>query len=411
MSNNTEKKRHPFLRILLIIALAIIIGFGGSIVYQIYRANIDDDASTVIGSPVITEIGDASSTGFNELEPTALPGSSQAGTLSLSTSDVSAVSEALTPAVVAINCTGTYTQENMWGIPMTYQGTSSGTGFFVSQSSSKLYITTNNHVVDGTDTISVTLCNGSSISAEIVGTDKDYDLAVISINISDLSSEDLNTIRIASLGNSDDVTVGEMSIAIGNALGYGQSTTVGYISALNREVTTEGTTNSLIQTDTAINPGNSGGPLINVYGQVIGINSVKYADTSVEGMGYAIPINTAIPIINDLIEDVTLADSEIGYLGIEGKDVSESYSKGFGMPIGIYVFSIAENSPAASSELREGDIITAINGRSVKTMAELKNRISRIRAGETIELTVYTIKNGTYSEHTVTVTLSRRPNL
>ena len=201
-----------------------------------------------------------------------------------------------------------------------------------------------------------------------------------------------------------------MAIAIGNALGYGQTTTVGYISALDREVTTEGVTNTLLQTDTAINPGNSGGPLINAFGQVIGINSVKYADTSVEGMGYAIPISTAIPIINDLIDDVTLKASEIGYLGIEGKDVSESYSVGFGMPVGVYVYSIAEGSPAASSELRVGDIITAINGRTVKTMSELKNRISRIRAGETVELTVYTIKGGSYNEHTVSVKLATRPN-
>ena len=407
----TEKKRHPFLRVLLIIALAIVIGFTGSIGYQVYRAASEEESSTVIGSPVINEFGESSGAGFNELVPTDLQDLPNANTLSLSTADVSSVVEALTPAVVAINCTGTYTQNSFWGMPQTYQATSSGTGFFVSQSAAKLYIATNNHVVDGTDSITVTLCNESTVSAEIVGTDKDYDLAVISINIADLSAEDLNSIRIAALGNSDEVQVGEMSIAIGNALGYGQSTTVGYISALNREVTTEDTTSCLIQTDTAINPGNSGGPLINIYGQVIGINSVKYADTKVEGMGYAIPINTAIPIINDLIDNVTLSESEIGYLGIEGKDVSESYSRGFGMPVGVYVFSIAENSPAASSELREGDIITAVNGRTVKTMAELKNRISRIRAGETVELTVYTIKGGVYSEHTVTVTLSRRPNL
>ncbi len=410
MKDTNTKKGHVFLRILLIAALAIIVGFGGSIGYQIYRANSDDDASTVIGSPVINEISDPAGSPFNELSPTALPGNFDAGNIKLTTDDVSAVVDCLTPAVVAINCVGTYTQQDFWGFPSTYQATSSGTGFFVSQSSSKLYIATNNHVVSGAESITVTLTNEKQVPAEIVGTDTDYDLAVISINLSDLSSEDISSIRIASLGNSDNVKVGEMAIAIGNALGYGQSTTVGYISALDREVTTEGVTNSLLQTDTAINPGNSGGPLINAYGQVIGINSVKYADTSVEGMGYAIPISTAIPIINDLIDDVTLEASEIGYLGIEGKDVSEAYSAGFGMPVGVYVYAIAEGSPAASSELRAGDIITAINGRTVKTMSELKNRISRIRAGETVELTVYTIKGGTYNEHTVSVTLTTRPN-
>ncbi len=407
MANKEKKAGKVILRILLIVALAIIVGFGGSIGYQIYRANTSEEPSTVIGSPVINEIG-GNDSGYDVLTPTAVP-DSQISPLSLSTNDVSAVVECMTPAVVAINCKITYTQESFWGMPQTYSGTASGTGFFVSQSSDKLYIATNNHVVADAQEITVTLCNDSVIAAEVIGTDPSYDLAVIAVNLSDLSDEDVAAIKIASLGDSDSVTVGSMSIAIGNALGYGQSTTVGYISALDREVTVEGVTNSLIQTDTAINPGNSGGPLLNVHGQVIGINSVKYSDTSVEGMGYAIPINTAIPIINDLIEDVALDPSEAGYLGIEGKDVTESYSTGFGMPVGVYVYSIAQGSPAAGSDLREGDIITAINGRKVSTMEDLRNRISKIRAGETIELTVYTITAGRYNEHTVTVTLSSRP--
>ena len=407
MAKKEKKAVKIILRIMLIVALASIVGFGGSIGYQVYRAKSAEEPSTVIGSPVINEIG-GSDRGYDVLTPTAVP-DSQISPLSLSTNDVSAVVECMTPAVVAINCKITYTRESFWGMPQTYSGTASGTGFFVSQSSDKLYIATNNHVVADAQEITVTLCNESVIPAEIVGTDPSYDLAVISLNISDLSDEDLAAIKIASLGDSDSVTVGSMSIAIGNALGYGQSTTVGYISALDREVTVEGNTNSLIQTDTAINPGNSGGPLLNVHGQVIGINSVKYTDTSVEGMGYAIPINTAIPIINELIEDVTLDPSEAGYLGIEGKDVTESYATGFGMPVGVYVFAIAPDSPAASSQLREGDIITAINGRKVTTMEDLRNRISKIRAGETVELTVYTIAAGKYNEHTVTVTLSSRP--
>ncbi|MBQ3911984.1 MAG: trypsin-like peptidase domain-containing protein [Lachnospiraceae bacterium] len=410
MTAKKEKKAvKVILRVLLIVALAIIVGFGGSIGYQIYRAGGSDEQTTVIGSPVINEIGSGSEKGYDVLTPTAVPDAA-ISPLSLSTNDVSAVVETMTPAVVAINCKITYTQESFWGMPQTYSGTASGTGFFVSQSSDKLYIATNNHVVADAQEITVTLCNEKVVPAETVGTDPSYDLAVISVNLSDLSEDDLAAVRIASLGDSDTITVGSMSIAIGNALGYGQSTTVGYISALNREVTVEGNTNSLIQTDTAINPGNSGGPLLNVHGQVIGINSVKYSDTSVEGMGYAIPINTAIPIINDLIDDVTLDASEIGYLGIEGKDVTESYSTGFGMPVGVYVFSIAPNSPAAASELREGDIITAINGRKVSTMEDLKNRISKIRAGETAELTVQTIRAGRYEEHTVTVTLAKRPD-
>ncbi len=408
MAEQKKKAGKVILRILLIVALAIIVGFGGSVGYQIYRAHNMEDTSTVIGSPVINEIGGNTDKDYNVLTPTALP-DSQVSPLSLTTDDVSAVVECVGPAVVAINCTVTYTDQSFWGMPQTYSGTASGTGFFISQSSDKLYIATNNHVVADASDIKVTLCNDKEVPAEIIGTDPSYDLAVIALNISDLSEEDLAAIKIASLGDSDNVTVGSMSIAIGNALGYGQSTTVGYISALNRDVTVEGVTNSLIQTDTAINPGNSGGPLLNVHGQVIGINSVKYSDTSVEGMGYAIPINTAIPIFNDLIADVTLDPSEMGYLGIEGKDVTESYATGFGMPVGVYVYAIAKDSPAANSELREGDIITAINGRKVSTMDDLRNRISKIRAGETIELTVSTINMGRYTEHTVKVTLSNRP--
>ena len=407
MAKKERKAVKVLLRILLIVALAIIVGFGGSIGYQIYRAHDGGDTSTVIGSPVINEIGQTDRD-YDILTPSAVP-TQQASPLSLTTDDVSAVVECVSPAVVAINCTVTYTQESFWGMPQTYSGTASGTGFFISQSSDKLYIATNNHVVADAQDIKVVLCNDKEVPAEIIGTDPSYDLAVIAVNLSDLNEDDIATIKIASLGDSDSVAVGSMSIAIGNALGYGQSTTVGYISAMNRDVTVEGVTHNLIQTDTAINPGNSGGPLLNVHGQVIGINSVKYSDTKVEGMGYAIPINTAIPIFNDLIEDVELDPSEMGYLGIEGKDVTEYYSTGFGMPVGVYVFSIAENSPAASSDLHEGDIITAINGRKVSTMEDLKNRISKIRAGETVSLTVYTINMGIYTEHTVNVTLSNRP--
>ncbi len=401
---NKKKFSKVLLRCLLIIALAIVVGFTGSVGYQIWRVASGRSSSTVVGSPVIDEFSD---TGDVTLTPTPTVAISK---LSLSTSDVSAITECMTPAIVEINCRTIYTQTDFFGRQRQYEGSSSGTGFFVSQSSSKLFIATNNHVVDGASSITVTMASGSTVNADIVGTDSGYDLAVISINLGDLKSEDLNTIRIASLGDSDDVEVGDLSVAIGNALGYGISTTVGYISALDREVTVENATNKYIQTDTAINPGNSGGPLINAYGQVIGITSVKVASTNVEGIGYAIPITTAIPIINDLITEVTLDESEMGYLGIEGKDITEAYSTGFGMPMGVYVFNIVENSPAATSNLRQGDIITAINGRNVTTMTDLRNRISRIRAGETVELTVYTIRNGAYEEHTVTVTLAHRPS-
>lgn len=334
---------------------------------------------------------------------------SDATGLKVSTSDVSDIVTSVMPAVVSINCTVTYTSYDFWGDAQTYKGTSGGTGFFVSQSKERLFIATNNHVVDGADSIEITMADGASATAEVVGTAPDYDLAVISVALNDLSDETLKSIRIATLGDSDDIAVGSMSIAIGNALGYGQSTTVGYISALNRTLTVDSVDYTLIQTDAAINPGNSGGPLLNIYGQVIGINSVKFASSDVEGMGYAIPISLAIPVINDLVTYETIPEDQIGYLGIVGKDVSQTYAASFNMPVGVYVYKIESDSPARTAGLHEGDIITAINGRSVSTEAGLENRLSHIRAGETIELSVNTLLNGEYVERTVSVTLAKQP--
>lgn len=400
--NSEDKNLNIFFKILLICSIAVIAGFFGCIGYRMYKiAQQNDKHINVVEAPVIDE-GDAQSKEDD---------APQIDTKSLvSTADISPLIESVMPSIVRISCTSEYTYYSFFGMPEAYESTSEGTGFFVSQNSSKLYIATNNHVVDGASALTVTFVDETSAPAEIVGTDSQYDLAVISVNIDDLSDDTINSIRIASIGDSDDIAVGSLSVAIGNALGYGQSTTVGYISAVGRDVTIDGITKALVQTDAAINPGNSGGPLLNLYGQVIGINSIKYASEDVEGMGYAIPINDAVPIINDLIGYVTLADSEIGYIGIEGKDISQNYSVGFNMPMGVYVYAIAEGSPAASSELREGDIITKINNRSISTMEQLSNRISHIRAGSTVTLTVQTLTNGKYVEHEISIVLAHRPD-
>lgn len=409
MSSSKKSKFKKFIiRFTLVIAFAIILGFCGSVGFQIYRTVKEHRDNHVFGAPVVDELSRDDTSLPKENQSLSAPSISYTPG-SLSSADVSPVVECVMPAIVQIECVTTYTYHSFFGMEQSYNTTSGGTGFFVSQNSEKLYIATNNHVVADAETINVTLCDDTKVSAEIVGTDTDYDLAVISINISDLTNDTISAIRIASIGDSDMVQVGDMSIAIGNALGYGQSTTVGYISALGRTVDSENNANLFIQTDTAVNPGNSGGPLLNIYGQVIGINSIKYASQEIEGMCYAIPITDAVPIINDLIDYVTLEESEIGYLGIEGKDVSSSYSIGFGMPMGVYVYDIVEGSPADLSDLCIGDIITAVNGRSITSMTELKNRISHIRAGQTIELTVCTIDGGHYIERTISVTLAQRP--
>ena len=404
-----ERKHKGLKKIVLTISLALIVGLASSSAYQLYMSYVSSGNTGVISAPVISELDETLSISPT-IAPTAVSVSADSATeLSVSSEDLSDLVEAVIPSVVAIECSIPYVSYSFWGQPVEYESTSAGTGFFVSQSSSKLYIVTNNHVVEDASAISVTLLTGDVISAETVGTDSQYDLAVISVDLNDIPASALSQIRIASIGDSESLNVGEMAIAIGNALDYGQSTTVGYISALDREVTVDEVSRTLLQTDTAINPGNSGGPLLNIYGQVIGINSVKFSSVEVEGMGYAIPISTAVPIINELINYVELSESEMGYLGIEGKDISQSYSSGFNMPLGIYVYSIDKDSPAAASGLNVGDIIVGINGRSVTTMSELSNRISHIRCGETVTLNIKSLINGSYVDKELQVTLGKRP--
>lgn len=406
MSNNKNFK-HPFLTVLLIILIAVILGGAGSLGYNLWKHS-QHTGKSVIEAPIIGEIGTSDENSFSaDIIPTSID--TTPVILSASTADVSSIVDAVMPSVVSIDCITKYTYYSFFGIPQEYETPSSGTGFIIAADSDKLYVLTNNHVIDEASSITVNLNDGSSADAEIVGTDAYYDLAVISVSTDSLSEDTISSLRVASIGDSDSLRVGDMTIAIGNALGYGQSTTVGYVSALDRNVTIDNVTKPLIQTDTAINPGNSGGPLLNIYGQVIGINSVKYTDEKVEGMCYAIPMSGAIPVINDLIQYVTLDDSEIGFLGIQGKDVSSSYSYGFGMPEGIYIYDIVEGSPADNSELCIGDIITAVNGRKITSMEEFKNRLSHIRAGSTITLTVSTLTGGRYIESNIDIVLGKRP--
>jgi serine protease Do len=288
---------------------------------------------------------------------------------------------------------------------------SSGSGIIIGKNDTELLIVTNNHVVADSTTLSVAFSDASTADAKTKGTDADSDLAVIAVALEDIDSNTLSQIKVAELGDSEQLKVGEAAIAIGNALGYGQSVTTGVISAVEREVTVDNVTSSLLQTDAAINPGNSGGALLNMQGQVIGINSVKYSSTDVEGMGYAIPISTAIPIINELVTKETkdkVDSTETGYLGIAGVDVSEEAASTYNMPIGVYIAQVMEGSAAETAGLKKSDIITKFDGTSVASMESLQDILQYYAAGSTLVITVESAQDGEYAEKDITITLGRK---
>ena len=314
--------------------------------------------------------------------------------------DVSDIVEQAMPTVVAITSTAVYQSNNYgygWffrGGPQTYEVPSSGSGIIVGENDKELLIVTNNHVVEDSTSLKVAFIDSEVVDAAIKGTDAETDLAVIAVPLEQIKDDTKSKIKVARLGNSDELKVGQGVVAIGNALGYGQSVTVGYVSALNREVRVSNTsTRELLQTDAAINPGNSGGALLNMKGEVIGINAAKYSSTEVEGIGYAIPISKAEDIMNQLMNRKTMnpvEEAKRGYLGIQGT-------------------SVDEESAAAQSDLREKDIITKVDGQSVRNMTDLQELLACYEMGEQIDLTVQSQKDGEYQERTVTITLKAMP--
>lgn len=331
--------------------------------------------------------------------------------------DVTEVVKEVMPAVVSVNNKFVETT-SFWGQQYSSEGSSTGSGIIVGQNDTELLLVTNCHVVEAAEELTVQFVDGSQVQAQTKGTDADKDLAVIAVQLNDIDSETMSEIAIAKLGDSDELTVGEPVIAIGNALGYGQSVTTGVVSALNRPIAASssqmGTSqkdaqvNTFIQTDAAINPGNSGGALLNIKGEVIGINSNKIGGSTVEGMGYAIPISDAKPIIEDLMTKQTrlkVNEDSKGYLGITGIDVVAEYSMVYGMPQGVYVSSVTEGTGADKAGLIKGDIITALNGEEVKSMDDLKEELSYYAAGTTVELTIMQGSPTGYQAKTVEVTL------
>ena len=360
-----------------------------------------------------------------ELLPEPFPGGNVPGILPEApavpapATDVSQVVEEAMPAVVAVASTAVYQMPDFgfgWffgGGSQSYEVPSSGSGIIIGENDTELLIVTNNHVVQDTVSLKITFVDDAAVDAAVKGTDTDTDLAVISVPLDQIPQETKEKIAVARLGDSDGLKVGQGVIAIGNALGYGQSVTVGYVSALNREIkTSDGNARVLLQTDAAINPGNSGGALLNMKGEVIGINAAKYSSTEVEGIGYAIPVSGVQDILDELMNRKTrsaVAEEKRGYLGIQGTTVDEDAAAAFGMPKGVYVYKILKDGAAADSQLREKDIITKLDGMTVKSMQELQKLLKGYEAGETIELLVQRQEDGQYKEIQIPVTLTGLP--
>ena len=325
------------------------------------------------------------------------------------TSDVSDIVENTLPSIVSITNMSVQEVQNFFGGISQQESESAGSGIIISQNDSELLVVTNNHVVEGSDTLTVTFNDGNSVEAQIKGTDSARDLAVVAVPLDKISDDTMNAIKVATLGDSDSLKVGEPAIAIGNALGYGQSVTTGIVSATGRTI--DGFDGEYIQTDAAINPGNSGGALLNANGEVIGINSAKINSSAVEGMGFAIPISDASDVIQNLMNKETrskVSDEERGYLGIKGYDVSEEGAQMYNMPTGVYVKEVMSGGGAEKAGRTKGSIITGFEGSSISSMSSLQEQLQYYKAGEEVTLTVQIPdKNGEYTEKDIKVTLGK----
>ena len=401
-----KKQRHmpTFLKVILAAALFGLVAAGVFVLTNELYYSINPSAAPDAVSSSGRIAGHAShttkTTDANVVASTAL-----ITDINTAATDVSPVVESAMPSIVSIDCT--FLNTSFFG---TYESAGAGSGIILRKTDDELLIATNNHVVAKSTSINVTFCDGSTASAVIKGTDATADLAVVAINLNDLTAETMSAIKVATLGDSDSIKVGQMVVAIGNSMGYGQSTTVGYVSAKDRDVTIEGTTMTLLQTDAAINPGNSGGALLNLNGEVIGINSAKYSDESVEGMGFAIPVSRAVAILDELAARETLTENEKGYLGVYINNVSADMAASYNIPVGAYVSNFTEGSPAQAGGIQIGDIITAVNGISITTSDDLRNAVNSYRAGTTVKITHYRLIDGVYTELISDVTLIANPS-
>ena len=409
--NNDNKKRKKSNPVALVLVAALLIG--GSAGGGVYLGNMLSARQAALNQTVAKTDTVKEKTTKNTV---TLANTSDSRSVTATNSDVSGVVENVMPSIVSINNVYDSVTTDIFGQSYKSQSGGSGSGIIIGQNDEEVLIVSNNHVTKAESNaknqkITVTFNDETTAEATIKGADSGADLSVLSVKMSDIKKDTLSKIKVATVGDSSKMKVGQMVIAIGNALGYGQSTTVGYVSALNREIADEDFTMKLIQTDAAINPGNSGGALLNAKGEVIGINSVKYASEKVEGMGFAIPISTALPIINDLMNREEIAENEQSYLGIMGRDVTKNYNQIYGIPIGVYITDTTKNSPADKAGLKMGNIITGFNGAAIKTMAELQAKLAAVKAGTVIKLTIMQYDNGQYVEKEVQVTLGNRSEI
>ena len=399
-----KKKKGTVRKVVLSMGLGLTFGvFAGAGFYAV-RMGVDYFAPAQIEE----EVSGEENTGG--IVPTGFTGG--ASQVTYVKDDVSEMVEDVMPAMVSVM--GSFTQEitTFWGPSYTRPTEGAGSGIIVAENNDELLIVTNNHVVEGAQELKVSFIDGTTATARIKGLDSDMDLAVISVSLADLSQETRNSIAIARLGDSDSLKLGMPVIAIGNALGYGQSVTGGYISALNREVVMEdGTKGTFIQTDAAINSGNSGGALLTVTGDVIGINSSKIKGSGVEGMGYAIPISSASPIIADLMERRTdvVDESEMGYLGVTMQNVIEQVNQMYGIPYGVFIVEVEEDSPAQQAGIRKGDVIVKFDGRKISSNDDMKDTMQHYKAGETVKITVMRSVDGNYENIELEIQLGSRP--
>ena len=425
---------------LVVIFVCVCIGIGLIGVYSIRSANQLDSASVGVlevapdagdDAEIQENDGNSAATDSSESSEAGLSGNSsltegtttedgqvaaaseiaQQQSASAVVTDVTQVVEAVMPACVSITNNFTQTVQDFWGQTYSQDETASGSGIIIGENEQELLIVTNNHVVDSTEQLYVQFIDGETVEAQVKGTDASADLAVVAVKLDTIADSTKQEICIARMGDSDSLKIGEPAIAIGNALGYGQSVTTGVISALNRKIESsnseEGT--SLIQTDAAINPGNSGGALLNMRGEVIGINSNKIGGSSIEGMGYAIPISTARPIIEDLMERQTrtkYSEEERGYLGISCINVTSDLSENFSMPQGIFVAQVYSGTGAEAAGLVRGNIVVAFDGVTVQNQEELTKQMQYYKAGESVEITIMVNSANGYQQKNVTVTLS-----
>ncbi|MDD3141152.1 MAG: trypsin-like peptidase domain-containing protein [Lachnospiraceae bacterium] len=392
------KKPFRMPKIVMILCFAVVFGVVGGAAFQ---------TTNLIGNKIFgTTASNSKSTGVSTVPVTK--------TSSTVVSDVSDVVKNVMPSVVSITNMSVQQVQSFFGGTSEQESESTGSGIIVGQNDTELLIVTNNHVVEGSDTLTVSFVNDKSVEAQVKGTDTEKDLAVVAVQIKDIESDTMDAIAVATLGDSTKLQVGEPAIAIGNALGYGQSVTTGVISATDRDIQMEGFDTALIQTDAAINPGNSGGALVNANGEVIGINTVKVSSDAVEGMGYAIPISDANDTITKLMNQETktkVTEAKKGYIGIKGVDVTTESAAMYNMPVGVYVSEAIEGGGAADAGITKGSIITSFEGTAIDSMATLQAQLEYYEAGTKVSLTIQVpAQDGSYTEQKVEVTLGSASN-